>query len=293
MCTFAAMKTKIVYCLTSDNKDFYYEQLLISLCSLRKHNPDASVTVVCDEFTNALILKRRKSFLEYHAEVLQVDMPSSWDKKVKSRYIKTHLRQLISGDYLFIDTDTVICAPLDCVDDYTCEVGAVYDSHVIRRIPKVPQYSGEEWICGEAAKAKMDIKGLLHFNSGVFYVKDDPLSYGLYERWAAIHDECLKYDVYCDQLPLMLANKELGELITPIDPTMNCQAIWKDGVKILPEAKIVHYFPRQRKNILASPWILSPIKEFDKIPSSIKWIINNPKKFFSQNSAIVFSSPSS
>lgn len=293
MCTFAAMKTKIVYCLTSDNRDFYYEQLLISLCSLRKHNPDASVTVVCDELTNELILKRRNSFQEFHAEVLQVDMPQAWDKKVKSRYIKTHLRQLISGDYLFIDTDTVICAPLDCVDDYTCEVGAVYDSHVLRRIPNVPQYGGEEWICGEAAKARMSIEGLLHFNSGVFYVKDNPLAYKLYERWAEIHEECLKHDVYCDQLPLMLANKELGEVITPIDPAMNCQAIWIEGVKILPEAKIVHYFPRQRKIMLASPWILSPIKEFDKIPSSIKWIINNPKKFFSQNSAIVFSSPSS
>lgn len=285
------MKTKIVYCLTSDNKDFYYEQLMISLYSLRKHNPDASVAVVCDELTNELILKHRKSFAEFNAETIQVDMPLTWDKKVKSRYIKTHLRNIVSGDFLFIDTDTIICAPLDCVDDYECTIGAVYDSHVLRRIPKTPKYGGEEWICTEAEKAKRNIEGYVHFNSGVFYVKDVPLAYTLYERWAEIHEECLRYGVYCDQLPLMLANKELGEVITPITPTMNCQAIWAEGVKILPEAKIVHYLPTKWKNILVSPWILSPIKEFDKIPNTVKWVIDNPQKFFCQNSFIVFKNP--
>lgn len=285
------MKTKIVYCLTSDNRDFYYEQMLISLYSLRKHNPDASVAVVCDELTNELILKRRKSFAAMNAETIQVDMPPTWDKKVKSRYIKTHLREIVSGDYLFIDVDTIICATLDCVDEFDCAIGAVYDSHVLRPIPKTPKYGGEEWICGEAAKAGMNIQGLTHFNSGVFYVKDNPEAHKLYERWATIHEECLKYGVYCDQLPLMLANKELGEMITPIAPAMNCQAIWAEGVKILPKAKIIHYFPIQRKNILASSWILSPIKEFDKIPNTIKWVINNPYKFFSQNSFIIFREP--
>lgn len=286
------MKTKIVYCLTSDCKDFYYEQMLISLYSLRKHNPDASVAVVCDEFTNELILKRRKSFAEFNAEIIQVDdMPPTWDKKVKSRYIKTHLREIVSGDYLFIDVDTIICAPLDCVDDLDCTVGAVHDSHVLRPIPITPKYGGEEWICREAEKAKKNIEGLVHFNSGVFYVKDVSEAYKLYKQWAEIHEECLKHDVYCDQLPLMLANKEVGEVITPIDPTMNCQTIWAEGIKILPEAKIVHYFPRQRKNILASQWILSPIKEFDRIPNTIKWVINNPQKFFSQNSFFVFKDP--
>lgn len=285
------MRTKIVYCLTSDNRDFYYEQLLISLYSLRKHNPDASITVVCDELTNELILKRRKSFAEFNAETIQVDMPPAWDKKVKSRYIKTHLREIVSGDYLFIDVDTIICAPLDCVDEFDCAVGAVYDSHVPRSIPKHPQYDSEKWIWREAEKARLNIEGHLHFNSGVFYVKDTPIAYKLYERWAVIHEKCKKHGLVLDQLPLLMANKEIGEVITPIDPSMNCQVVRAESLKILPSAKIVHYWAQIRKHIITSPWILAPIKEYDKIPHTVKWVINNPQKFFSQHSTITFANP--
>lgn len=285
------MKTRIIYCLTSDNSDFYYEQLLISLYSLRKHNPDASVAVVCDELTNELILKRRRSFAAMNAETIQVEMPPSWDKKVKSRYIKTHLRNIVSGDYLFIDVDTIICAPLDCVDEYDCAVGAVYESHVPRPIPKVPQYDSERWMWKEAEKACLNIEGHLHFNSGVFYVKDHPIAYRLYERWAALHDECKKYGLVLDQLPLLLANKEVGEVITPIDPTMNCQVVRAESSGFLPNAKIVHYWAQIRKHIISSPWILAPIKEFDKIPHTVKWVMNNPQKFFSQLSSITFEQP--
>lgn len=286
------MKTKIIYCLTSDNRDFYYEQLMISLYSLRKHNPDVSVAVVCDKLTNELILKHRKSFAEFNAETIQVDMPLTWDKITKSRYLKTHLRSIVSGDYLFIDTDTIICTSLDCVDDFDFDVGAVYESHIVRPIPKIPQYGSEEWMWREAKKAGMNIEGHKHFNSGVFYVKDNPVAYKLYECWAAKHEECKTHGVYYDQLPLMIANKEIGEIITPIDPTMNCQVYLAEGIKSLHNAKIIHYFPRKRKYIISSPWILSPIKEFDKIPHTIKWVIDNPQKFFCQNSNIIFSTPS-
>lgn len=286
------MKTKIVYCLTSDNKDFYYEQLMISLYSLRKHNPDVSVAVVCDELTNELILKHRKSFAEFNAETIQVDIPLTWDKKVKSRYIKTHLRNIVSGDYLFIDVDTIICAPLDCVDSYDCIIGAVYESHEPKPISKIHKCASEEWIWREAKKAGMNIEGHTHFNSGVFYVKDNPLAYKLYERWAAIHDECKKQEVVLDQLPLLLANKETGDIITPIDHSMNCQVVKAKSLEILPNAKIIHYWAQIKRHIISSPWILSPIKEFDKIPHTIKWVIDNPQKFFCKNSNIIFSTPS-
>jgi len=281
------MKTNIVYCLVSTYNDYYYEQLLISLCSLRKYNPIANVTVVCDRDTFNTLVNSRKKIFDYGITIQTVEIPKEWNNKERSRYIKTHLRSIISGDYLFIDTDTIICKPLDIVDTFTCTIGAVYDSHVLRRIPKKPIHETEKWICRNAQTANQNIVGLLHFNSGVLYVKDHPLAYSLYESWATLHKQFQKEGVYIDQLPLMIANKMLGEIITSLPPEMNCQAIWKEGTNILSDAHIIHYFPGQKKFILSSPWILDPIKDTGELPSTIHWIIDNPEQFFNRRSYIV------
>lgn len=281
------MKTKIVYCLVSGCKDYFYEQLLISLCSLRKHNPEAEVYVVCDQATSDTLIGTRTQIFNYDIKVMAVDVPEAWDNRERSRYLKTHLRSIISGDYLFIDTDTIISAPLDIVDTFTSIIGAVYDSHVQHRIPKTPVHDTEKWIWKQARKVGQNIEGYWHFNSGVFYVKDHPLAYSLYDKWAAWHKEFQKKDVFIDQLPLLLANKELGEIIEPLDPVMNCQAIWEEGARILPEARIIHYFPGQKKFILSSSWLLDPVKETGIIPCTIQRIIDDPVHFFEHKSQFI------
>lgn len=284
------MKTKIVYCLVSDNEDYYYEQLLISLCSLRKHNPDTIVEVVCDNDTYATLHDTRSTIYDYDIIVTPVETPCGWQKKEKSRYIKTNLRKLINGNYLFVDTDTVICSSLDFIDNFSFDIAAVKDSHVERPLPRFSkcQHETEHWIWGNAKRASINIEGLWHFNSGVMYVRDTKVAYELYDRWSKHYSEQLKYGVKVDQLPLLLSNHEMNNIISPLDSRMNCQVIWDEGKAMLKEAKIIHYFPGQGHYILSSPWILDPIKETGKIPCTIQRIIDNPQKFFIQDSAIVY-----
>lgn len=283
------MMTKIVYCLVSESKDFYYEQLLISVCSLRKHNPDAEVEVVCDHDTLATLKGTRSGIFDYHVQVNAVETPREWGNWERSRYIKTHLRMLTSGDYLFIDTDTVICASLDGVDDLPYVVAAVRDSHLERPLPKAAQcqHDTERWIWGQAMKAQVDIAGRWHFNSGVLYVKDTPRAYELYRLWSEKYAEMLARGAKVDQLPLLLANHELGGVISPMDPSMNCQVVCEEGRTLLAGAKIIHYFPGQQKTLLASPWILGPIKDTGRIGATIQSVIDEPYKFFSQVSKVV------
>ena len=40
-----------VYILISSGQDLYYEQLLVSLYSLRMHNPELNVVVLVDDVT--------------------------------------------------------------------------------------------------------------------------------------------------------------------------------------------------------------------------------------------------
>lgn len=282
------MKTKIVYCLVSDGQDYYYEQLLISLCSLRRHNPEAEVEVVCDNDTNTTLIGTRHGIFEYDIQVHSVETPSDWKKWERSRYLKTNLRKLIQGDYLFIDTDTVICSSLDFIDDISTEIAAVFDSHVTHPLPSLSQsrHETEQWIWRQAQKTGANIEGLWQYNSGVMLVRDTPLAHDLYARWASHYQAQLKQGVKVDQLPLLLSNHEMNNVITPLDPRLNCQVSFQEGRNAASEAVIIHYFPGQKKTLLSSPWILDPIKETGHITAPVQRIISQPAQFFAQLSQV-------
>lgn len=283
------MKTKIVYCLVSDASDYYYEQLLISLCSLRKHNPEAIVEVVCDEGTYATLKGNRSTINDFNVRVIPILTPQEWGKIERSRYLKTNLRKLTQGDYLFIDTDTVICSSLEFIDNFTSDIAAVYDSHVEHPLPKSTQckYRTERWIWNEARNLGVGIIGLWHFNSGVMYVKDTTKAHQLYEKWFDHYQEQLKYGVIIDQLPLLLSNWEMNNIIFPLEWKMNCQVSLGGIRHNVHSANIIHYFPKHKITLLSSPWILDPIKESGKINVSIRYnIIDNPYTFFNEDSTI-------
>lgn len=283
------MKTKIVYCLVSDQEDYYYEQLLISLCSLRKHNPEALVEVVCDNNTYATLHKNRSSIFNYNIYVNPVDVPEDWGKQEQSRYLKTNLRKLTRGNYLYVDTDTIICSSLDFVDDFTFEIAAVKDSHVERVLPKPfrCKYDSEYWIWERAQLANVNITGLLHYNSGVMYVKDTQVADELYTRWFNIYSALLKKGVKADQLSLLLSNFEMNNVISSLPDDLNCQVITALSRDTLHNAKIVHYFPFHERTLLSSHWILDPIKESGKISSSVLHILDDPYSFFTDEPKVV------
>ncbi|MFX4681913.1 hypothetical protein ABTB34_20895, partial [Acinetobacter baumannii] len=60
------------------------------------------------------------------AEFQCVDVPGCYGKTERSRFIKTTIRKHVDGDFLFIDTDTVVCRELVPPD---CELGMVYDAN--------------------------------------------------------------------------------------------------------------------------------------------------------------------
>lgn len=283
------MKTKIVYCLVSDRLDYYYEQLLISLCSLRKHNAETEVEVVCDVETSNTLTDNRRGIYDYDIHVHSVETPPEWKKWERSRYIKTNLRSLTKGDYLFIDTDTVVCTSLDFLDTISYEIAAVKDSHVTRPLPKLSQcqHETESWIWRNAEKAGVDIEGLWQYNSGVMLVRDTPSAYGLYEKWSDHYQKLLQHDVNIDQLPLLLSNHEMNNVIAELDPKLNCQVSFQEGRKNVAGAAIIHYFPGQGKTLLSIPWFLDPIKITGHISDSVQRIIDHPDQFFDKESKVM------
>ena len=122
------MNTKVVYVLVSNKNDYYVEMLQLSLYSLRIFHPDDIVEVVMDEKTYSRLVKQKHRLLA-DVKPIVVEIPKEYSLMQRSRYLKTRLREIIVGDFLYLDTDTVVAGPLGEVDHFSGVIAAVWDNH--------------------------------------------------------------------------------------------------------------------------------------------------------------------
>lgn len=215
------MNTKLVYVLTCSEKGSYIEQALMSIWSARYHNPDAHIVLLTDNLTNLLLLDTRGKLTDYITEKIVVPFEDDGlSMMYRSRWIKTSVRDLIKGDFLFIDCDTIVCKSLAEVDSFECEVGAVLESHLL-----------VEDFCDELKKTAFESTQRIgvdltvekeYFSSGVIYVKDSLNAHSLYGFWHKYWIDCFLSGLPIDQPSLSKANRELDHIIQRIPDTFNC-----------------------------------------------------------------------
>lgn len=239
------MKTKIVYSVVSDSSDFFLEQLLVSLYSLRLHNPQAHVTVVMDENTKGTLIDDRAECLKYIDETIVVDVPVDYSKKMRSRYIKTQLRKFVTGDILFIDSDTVITCPLDDIDDIIkqdADIFMVLDEHRTYSKHNSPYLDKLKKIGWDHLYKSYQP----YYNSGVILMKDNVTTRKFSELWYNNWlFEGTKGFVF-DQLALFYTLSTNSFSVRELPGEWNCQ-INRDCTKYLRNSKIIHYFNSRSK----------------------------------------------
>ena len=282
------MNTKIVYVAVSSPDDYYLEQSLLSVYSLKHHNPNSYVILVVDEDTKVTISGKRSEILKYVDQLISVSVDSKYSMKQKSRYIKTSLREHLKGDYLFIDSDTIVTTKIDEIDNWNIEIGAVADKHV-----PFKQHPAQHHIklASEIAGFEID-ENFVYFNSGVFFVKDSPLAHSFYKEWNCQWQKTLSLGMDADQPALAATNQKFDFAITEIGGIWNCQ-LTDNGLKYFSQSKIIHYFASTAKKSIISPYryyqdsIYSDIKKTGLIPEYIKALIENPLTGFEDVCRIV------
>ena len=197
------------YVLVSDNNDIYYEQMLVSLISLKHWNTDACVSLVVDDDTaNTFVSPMRKRHEKYVDEVIIKTFSADKSKLYRSRYLKTTLREILNGDFLYIDTDTIVCGKIN-PSAFTWDVMGVDDCH------QLPQnHSGWSNLSKEIRASGFSENGIDHYiNGGVLWMKDCDKSHQLSSLWHSLWNQSLEKGIFVDQPSLNEANRRMSKCI--------------------------------------------------------------------------------
>lgn len=265
------MKTKLVYVLTCAPEGNYIEQALLAIWSARRHNPSAQIILFVDDVTDNVMSEGRDEILKYVSEKVVIPFDADKTMVYRSRWIKTSVRKLVDGDFLFVDCDTVTTRSLDEMDSLKCRMGAVPDSHLpVHAFGKALMKSSKV----KVAPVGIDLDAEeYYFSSGVLYVKDLPESHALYEKWHAVWQEGVEKGVNIDQPSLAKANIEAGHLIERIDDRFNCVIYTQpDFAK---DASILHFTAFRNPSWLFSKRVLDIIRK-EGLQDWMKPFILNP-----------------
>ena len=283
-------KTQVVYVLVATPGDTFVEELWVSVYSLRIYEPEREIRVCCDEETSR-ILEKYEKLVAMLTEIVIISGLNQYKTNIegrRSRHIKTALRGYLEGPFLYLDTDTVICAPLDEIDEFNCDIAGVIDANIdfnanpFRK--SILQYIQD--IFG------IDASFHPHWiNGGVLYVADNEKTHAFFRNWHKNWRYSVDTkDLGRDMPPLLKAEIDSNLLITEIPGYFNAQLYM--SIQYFGEAKILHflhsYFPEDQS---FSPFfdksIYKKIREDGDISPEMEFMIKHVKSAFTSPSMIV------
>ena len=267
------MNTKLIYVLTCAPEATYIEQACMAVWSARQRNQDAQIVLIVDNLTDKLLVGKRGEILKFISKKIIVPFEEdALTPMFRSRWIKTQVRQMIDGDFLFVDSDTICQRSLGEIDKFECEVGAVLESHL-----KVSDYCDGLYrsTSQDTATIGVDLdEEQYYYSSGVLLVRDTKKAHDLYEKWHQYWKEGLSHGLQIDQPALAKANRETGHIIQQIPDSYNCILFTRPP--FVREAHILHISAYQNPSFLFTDKIFKYVCENGIVNPWLKRMILNP-----------------
>jgi hypothetical protein len=237
------MRTKLLYILSSSEADTYLESALISIYSARFRMPDVNITLLVDDITNNSFAGNRKELLNFITEKIVIKFDEEINFKVRSRLLKINMRNHVSGDFLYIDCDTVIASPLNDIDNCKFDIAAVLDGHTV--LKKHPVY---EIFVKESSVFNYSFEKVEnYFSGGAMYVKDSKKAHDFFDNWHKNYKLGLQSSISQDEPSLAKTNFDFGNIIHELPGEWNCQI--RLGALYLKDLKILHLWSKRNMPI--------------------------------------------
>lgn len=238
----AALPFTVCYVLTGGAGSVYADMTAVSLLSLLDQHPDTPVTLLADEAT-ARGLEAAGGPLARQARIQPVPVRDGNDPMTASRSIKTRLRELVDGDVLFLDADTLVFRPIEASLVRSRAARLAYDRYHPRGGPAL-QLSG--WVEDLLQKAGWP-RPAAYYNSGVMWLPDSPAVRQLCAEWRRRWLEGRNLGTWKDQPSLNVAVDQAGPL-EPLAPAYNVHPY--SAPQHIGRSRILHFWVTSGVNLV-------------------------------------------
>jgi hypothetical protein len=190
----------VCFVLTAKHLGLYADMAAVAALSVRRLHPQAQIILVTDEPTARAIDHHSHALGNIVTEIV-VRPTGTDDPVVSSRHLRTVLRQLIKGDYLYLDTDAIAVRPLDRGWPRRADLAMARDRNQ-RGITPLALPGVEKLRVKLAWEFRMD----RYLNAGVMFVRDTPASHAFYAEWHRRWKQALSLGIGQDQFSLNSAS---------------------------------------------------------------------------------------
>jgi hypothetical protein len=202
------------------------------------------------------------------------------------------MRQIIEGDFLYIDGDTIIAEDLCAIENIDIDIGAVLDDHIyLSEYEKYrPTRLREVKAMFKKREFNFGFDFKIYFNGGIFFCRDCEAGHDFFNEWHRLWLHCFELGMPTDQPSLNQANFNLGNVIRELDGIWNCQLMHDGALKYLHDAKIIHYFAthvHEKFFLLANKEYTEEIKETGIVDQKTMDMLKNPKAHIASNTRIM------
>ncbi len=206
----------------------------VAILTLRLVHTDASISLLVDLPTEKLIDDAYPVLRDVVNNLVAVDSGIQ-DGAASSRYLKTKMRDLLDGDLLFLDIDTLVLRDLTPLWDHDSVISGVHDDNTLGGNFDSRLTEGFKTLGWPAPKEP-------YLNSGVMFWRDNPDGRRLGEAWYRFWLESRQVMGDTDQPALHRAMVETGVSLKLLPQDYNQKV--RDTPRKLKRPAILHYETR-------------------------------------------------
>ena len=103
---------RFCYVLTTAGRDEFADMTYASVAFLRYAHPEAEIICLCDAASHRALEAARHPLLEVVDRALPVETPDA-PPGYRNRFVKTRMRQVLEGDFVYFDSDTLVVDRID------------------------------------------------------------------------------------------------------------------------------------------------------------------------------------
>lgn len=277
---------KILYILVCSSSDYYYEQALLSIMSAKYKMPNMSISLLTDNDTKKYLEGSHNKILELINEFRVVEFEKSVSPMIRSRSLKTMMREYVDGDFLYVDVDTLWVNSIE-ESDFCADVMGVLDAHV--ELLNHPCY---DYIKKEHFKLGFDLKGQAYLNGGVLYLKDSCFAHEFMKAWNKYWKYSCEKGTPTDQKSLNYVVSKNNSSVGLLPNCYNVQISYT--IRHLLDAKLIHYFGSASNEAeskllfeLQKRSFWKKLRESDAGFDLMKDVVKFPEKYFSASRVVL------